>query len=68
MGAGLRTVAVASGMTTAFGIVGMATSTALAAIVLPLRLNRFAYVYNAKARLTGTFHLGYGCHKTSFQR
>lgn len=54
---------IAAGMTTPFRVVGMATSTAFAAIVLPLFLNRFTHIDNTKARLTGTFHLGYGCHK-----
>lgn len=55
----------ATGVAAAFRIVGMTTSTALAAIVLLLGLNRFAEIYNAKARFTSTFHLSYGRHKTS---
>lgn len=55
-------MAIAPGMATAFRVVGMSTSTAFAAIVLLLSLNRFAHIYNAKTRLTSAFHLGYGCH------
>ncbi len=55
-------MAITPSMATTFRVVGMSTSTAFAAIVLLLSLNRFAHIYNAKARLTSTFHLGYGCH------
>lgn len=55
-------MAITSSVTTTFRVVGMSTSTAFAAIILLLGLNRFAHIYNAKARLTSAFHLGHGCH------
>lgn len=55
-------MAIAPGVTTTFRVVGMSISTAFAAIVLLLGLNRFAHIHNAKTRLASTFHLGYGCH------
>lgn len=46
----------------------MAVSTGFTAIIMPLSFNGLPGVNNAKARVTGTFHLGNGRHGSLLKR